>query len=82
MKSSDILLSLDMECLEVSKNNSGGINVCYAGAEIKDGFFLCSCFGRGNNFEEACDDYLSLIRGKTLVFNACSKDRREVKILG
>ena len=31
-KSSDILLSLDMEELEVSSNISGGVNVCYKGA--------------------------------------------------
>ena len=27
-------ISLDGEHLEVSKNSSGGINVCYQGAEI------------------------------------------------
>ena len=82
MKSSDILLSLDMADLEVSKNSSGGINVRYAGAEIKDGIFLVSSYGRGKDFEEACDDYLSQIRGKTLVFDAHSEDRREVTVLG
>ena len=69
MKSSDILLSLDMEDLEVSSNNSGGVNVCYKGAKVKDGIFLTSAYGRGKDFEEACDDYLSQIRGKTLVFD-------------
>lgn len=82
MKSSDILLSLDMEDLAVSKNNSGEINVYYKGAEIKDGMFLVSARGRGKDFEEACDDYLSQIRGKTLVFDACTKDRREITVLG
>lgn len=81
-KSSDILLSLDMEDLEVSSNISGGINVCYKGAEVKDGIFLTSAYGRGKDFEEACDDYLSQIRGKTLVFNAGTKDRKEVRVLG
>ena len=82
MKSSDILLSLDMENLEVSMNSSKGINVCYKGADVKDGMFLVSCLGRGKDFEEACDDYLSKIRGKTLVFDAGTEDRREVKVLG
>lgn len=82
MKSSDILLSLEMDDLEVSVNSSRGINVRYKGAEIKDGIFLVSCYGRGKDFEEACDDYLSQIRGKTLVFDAHGDDRREVKVLG
>ena len=82
MKSSDILLSLDGEHLEVSKNSSGGINVCYQGAEIKDGMFLIYDLGRGRDFEEACDDYLSKIRGKKLVFDAHTEDRREILVLG
>ena len=82
VKSSDILLSLEMEDLEVSKNSSGGINVCYKDADIKDGIFLVSCLGRGKDFEEACDDYLTQIRGKTLVFNAHDENRREVTVLG
>ena len=82
MKSSDILLALDGERLEVSKNSSGGINVRYQNAEVKDGMFLILDLGRGRNFEEACDDYLSKIRGKKLVFNARTEDRREIMVLG
>lgn len=82
MKSSDILLSLDGECLEVSKNNGGGINVCYQGAKIKDGTFLIYDLGRGRDFEEACDNYLSKIRGKKIVFDADINDRREIIVLG
>lgn len=82
MKSSDILLSLDGESLEVSKNSSGGINVCYKDAEIKDGMFLIYDLGRGSNFEEACDNYLSKIRGKKLVFDAHTNNRREIMVLG
>lgn len=82
MKSSDILLSLDYEHLEVSKNSSGGINVRYRGAEVKDGMFLITDLGRGKDFEEACDDYLNKIRGKKLVFDAHNEDRREVMVLG
>lgn len=82
MKSSDILMSLDMATLEVSKNNSGNVKVQYKGAEIKDGMFLVSAYGCGKDFEEACDNYLSRIRGETLVFDACTKHRREVTVLG
>ena len=74
MKSSDILLSLG-EHLEVFKN-SLGVCVEYKGAEVKDEF------GVGRDFESACDDYMNKIRGKKLVFNACSSARREVQVLG
>jgi hypothetical protein len=80
MKSSEILLSLD-EHLEVFKN-SRGICVEYKNAEIKDGYFLVSTFGVGEDFEAACDDYLRKIRGKKLVFNACTSYRKEVTVLG
>lgn len=82
MKSSDILLSLDGEHLEVFKNSSDEINVRYQNAEIKDGMFLIYDLGRGRNFEEACDDYLSKIRGKKLVFDARTEKRREIMVLG
>jgi hypothetical protein len=82
MKSSDILLSLDMADLEVYKNNIGCFTVRYKGAEVKDGPFLVSSYGCGKDFEEACDDYLSQIRGKKLVFGAFTDNRREVFVLG
>lgn len=80
MKSSEILLSLG-EHLEVFKN-SLGVCVEYRGAEVKDGMFLISEFGVGEDFESACDDYMNRIRGKKLVFNASSSARREVQVLG
>lgn len=81
MKSSDILLSLVSEHLEVWKV---GNEVCvdYYHADVKDGYFLTSAFGMGPDFESACDDYLAKIRGKRLVFNAYSDSRREVVVLG
>ena len=82
MKSSDILLSLEAECLMVSKFHDGEIQVYYPHAEVKDGMFLISEWGSGRDFEEACDDYLSKIRGKTLVLNACTNRRREIQVLG
>lgn len=81
MKSSDMLLSLDNAHLDVFRNKHG-ICVAYKGAEVKDGCFLISDYGTGVDFETACDDYLSKIRGKKLVFNAFSSNRREVVVLG
>lgn len=81
MKSSEILLSLDSKRLEVFKNDNG-VCVGYKGAEVKDGMFLVTDYGTGIDFESACDDYLSKIRGKRLVFNACSSSREEVMVLG
>ena len=82
MKASDILLSLEGEHLEVWKAPDGDICVSYQHCDIKDGYFLVGSFGAGKTFEEACDEYLKQIRGKTLVFNACSKSRKEIKVLG
>lgn len=76
------MLSLDGVHLEVSKNSYGAVCVEYKNSEVKDGMFLVSEYGTGIDFESACDDYLAKIRGKTLVFNACSSSRREVSILG
>ena len=81
VKSSDILLSLDSARLEVFKNKSG-VCVCYQDAEIQNGSFLIGAYGVGDDFETACNDYLSQIIGKSLVFNAGTSYRREVMVLG
>lgn len=81
-KSSDILLCLDNHYLKVWKVHSSTICVNYENCEIKDGAFLIGAFGRGHDFESACDDYLSQIRGKTLVFDSCTDHRKEVTVLG
>lgn len=81
MKSSEVLLSLDDEHLEVFKNRLG-VCVKYKGTEVKDGMFLISEYGIGADFESACDDYLNKIRGKKLVFNAHSNNRKEIMVLG
>lgn len=82
VKSSDILLSLEMASLEVKQNSKGEIFVHYRDADIKDSPFLVTTFGYGLTFEEACDSYLAKIRGKTLVFNAGTSYRKEVTVLG
>ena len=81
MKSSEVLLSLSGERLEVFKNKSD-VCVKYNGAEIKNGDFLIDTYGTGTNFESACDDYLNKIRGKRLVFNAYTINRKEIMVLG
>ena len=81
-KASDILLSLTSAYLHVWKVSDDVICVNYDGADIKDGPVLIHGFGRGGTFEGACHDYLEQIRGKTLVFNACSEKRREITVLG
>lgn len=81
MKSSDILLSLDNKHLDVFRIKDF-VCVSYRNAEIKDGCFLKTEWGEGLDFESACDNYLSKIRGKRLVFNADSNNREDVMVLG
>ncbi len=81
VKSSETLLSLEGEHLEVFRNPDG-VCVLYKNAEIKDGCVLVSEYGVGTDFESACDDYLRKIRGKKLVFHAYSECRKEVIVLG
>ena len=80
-KSSDILLSLEHARLEVWALSDGTKCVMYANSHVKDGIALIGTFGRGPDFEFACDHYLSKIRGKTLVFEEFGTTR-EVTVLG
>jgi hypothetical protein len=80
-KSSDILLSLGGERLEVFKTKDF-VGVLYKGAEISDGLFLTTTYGTGLDYESACDDYLEKIRGKKLVFGAYTDSRHEVMVIG
>ena len=82
MKASYILLSLKGERLVVWKIEKNIICVGYENCEVKEDGVLISTFGRGTDFEDACMDYLSRIRGKTLVFNAYDATRKEVTVLG
>ena len=75
------LLNLEGHRLEVWKTTLGSIAVAYANCEIKDGSFLVGIFGTGYTFYEAVDDYFNNINGKTLVFNACSSNRKEIQVL-
>lgn len=75
-----MLLSLGKH-LEVWRLPAGKIAVAYQGCEVKEGCFLKSCFGTGETFNDACEDYLDNLHGKTIVFNAYSLNREEVKVL-
>lgn len=67
--------------LDVFQWNNGreqGIGVHFKDAEIKDGSFLVGDYGTGPILEDACNDYICKISGRTIVFHACTDDRKEV----
>lgn len=71
------LLQLEGKCLMV-RMRSGRYIVSFAHCEVKNGGFLKSCDGVGDTVEDAANEYMAQISGKTLVFNAESKNREEV----
>ena len=79
MKASERLLNTE-NSLVVFKMINGKIGVHFENCEVKDGCFLIGTFGRGNTFEEACENYLEQIQGKTLVFNTYG-NRKEVVLI-
>lgn len=67
--------------LDVFQWNDGrerGIGVHFQNCEIKDGAFLVSEFERGVTLNDACEDYIRKISGKTLIFHAYSDRREEI----
>ncbi len=74
------LLNLGGTTLTVAEDVEGQIYVHYTGADVKDGMMLRAVSGRGGTVEEACQDYLDQISGKTLVIDAFGT-RREVTVL-
>ena len=81
MRASDRLLNLNIHYLVVFRDINDNICVHYENCEYKDGCVLVANSGRGRDFEEACEDYLRQISGKTLVFDACTDKRKEVVVL-
>ena len=75
------LLQLGHSFLNVWMLDDGNYAVAYQGADVKDGIGLLGVFGVGQNFELACANYMTRIRGKTLVFNADSENRKEVFVM-
>ncbi|MCI9543541.1 MAG: hypothetical protein HFE93_05005 [Acutalibacter muris] len=80
MNTVGILLSLG-KSLEVWQVPSGNIAVAYQDCDLKEGQFLIAVFGTGKTFEDACEDYMNKLHGKTLVFNAYTDRREEIKVL-
>lgn len=89
MKSSEILKLLDKTELEVITDKYNVVYVRYkdAGVLIGDKIdrkygctYLDFIYGRGRDFESACDDYLSKIMGRTLVFDPYGSNRHEIEI--
>lgn len=66
--------------LEVFQIINGKIGVNFSNCWVKDDCFLIGEFGRGDTFEEACEDYIDKIQGKTLVFEEYGR-RREVSLI-
>lgn len=75
------LLQLDHHYLNVWMLDDGNYAVAYQGADVKDGIGLLGVFGKGQSFELACADYMTRIRGKKLVFDADSENRKEVFVM-
>ena len=80
MNAVDRLLGLSFADIVVSKTIYGKITVHYQYAYIKDGGLLIGTFGDGGTFEEACENYLKKISGKTLVFDF-PNHKKEVTVL-
>jgi hypothetical protein len=55
----------------------GSFSVIFRWCEIKNGSILRKEYGEGFTEKDALNDYTKKIIGKTLVFNATSKDREE-----
>ena len=70
--------------LDVFKLENGaetGVGVSFDHAEVKKGTFLVGTFGSGTTLEEACEDYIHQISGKTIVFHAYTDNRKEVTFI-
>lgn len=81
MKQLEELIKLQDVKIEIWSNELYKVGISYANCEVKNGAFLVGAYGKGETIEEAVKDYISQISGKTLVFNACSPNRREVTVL-
>lgn len=76
-----LLLDKHLEAWKFPFETPDKIGVMYQNCDVKDGIVSMPLYGTGETFEAACEDYLRKIRGKTLIFNARSKNREEVKFL-
>lgn len=79
MSALERLLNLESHSLEVFRAGEN-IAVMYLGGEVSDGYVRMGEFGKGTTVEEACEDYLKKISGKTLVFGF-GENRKEIRVL-
>ena len=80
IKASERLLSLNKR-LVVSRDVNNRVCVYYENCYVSDGIALIGTFGRGATFEDACENYLSSISGKTIVFDRDGGKRETVIVL-
>lgn len=69
---------MHLDVFRWKNEKDSGIGVHFVRAEIKERGFLAGEFGKGQTIEEACEDYIKIISGKTLVFNAFTDYSKEV----
>jgi len=49
-------------------------------AELKEGIMLIGDYGTGKSPEQAIEDYVKKIKGKLIVINAMTDERKEFKV--
>lgn len=74
------LLDLGLEDVKIWKLFDGTIGLAYANSYVTDGDWLTGAFGKGNTIEEAADDYVKKINGKTVVFYNDDSVENEAKV--
>lgn len=81
-----MLLSLESEHLEIWKEKTEYVGVTiqykvrYKNCKIKAGNSVVDEYGKGKTIEDACEDYIRKVQGRTLVFDAYKDTERVVKV--
>lgn len=74
---------LELHCFERSKtiqpDDRGRWYAHFRSCEVKQGNMLSGTYGEGPDPNAAIDDYAKILRGRLLVVNAYSPDRREIQ---
>lgn len=79
----DRLVQLEDVTIEIKKIDSV-IHVSYKNAKVIVHELLCDAFdacGTGKTVDEAAENYIKIISGKKIVFDADGKNRKEVIVL-
>ena len=77
----EMFLKLNKDLVISKITDTNEFTVCYRNCDIKKGVALVSEYGRGITLKEALLDYANKISGQTLVFDAYSNNRTEVRVL-